>query len=424
MLRAVLGLTTRGRCLLAAGLAAALCAWALNERELLRVAAFVITLPLLAVVLLAVTQVRIHAQRKPFPQRVPAGAECAVRIDLWRSGRLPAGQTIITDGVPYGLGARPRFVVQRLPHDRSVPLSYPLRPVLRGVHHIGTLHATIADPFGLCEVDRPLLGPSRITVIPATVELAGLPFGGSLGIDDRGTAGRVAGIGDPDAVVRQYRHGDDLRRVHWPSTARRDELMVRLEERPRHGSTTIMLDHRAAAHAGTGTTASLEWAVSFVASACLRLRRGGHGVRLVNHLATPLAELPSHGTSEHEDLLLDALAEVRASHEREITTGHDPAGGGALIAVLGGVGEAAAERLCRHRRPGAAGFAVLLDTPSWAADGTGDGADGDAPALNAAQQFQAAGWDTCVVTPGTDMHQVWTRICTSTPRAPVTGGSP
>ena len=40
--------------------------------------------------------------------------------------------------------------------------------------------------------------------------------------------------GDDDTATRTYRHGDDLRRVHWKSTARTGQLMVRREEQPHH----------------------------------------------------------------------------------------------------------------------------------------------------------------------------------------------
>jgi len=56
----------------------------------------------------------------------------------------------------------------------------------------------------------------------------------------------------PVASVREHRHGDDLRKVHWRATARSGELMVRLEERPWRAQATLLLDTRTRAHLGTG----------------------------------------------------------------------------------------------------------------------------------------------------------------------------
>ncbi|SNR45324.1 Uncharacterized conserved protein, DUF58 family, contains vWF domain [Haloechinothrix alba] len=417
--RALLGLTTRGRCLLAAGVAAAVCAWVLNERELLRVATFIIALPLLAVLFLALPRVRIRAERLVRPDRIPVGAECAVRLRLWRSGRLPPVHTVLTDGVPYQLGSRPRFVVERLPRGRVVELTYPLRPALRGVHRITDLSATMSDPFGLCELDHDLLTASPLTVVPRTVELTGLPFGAGNESHYQGAAARVSGMGDPDSIVRQYRHGDDMRRVHWPSTARRDELMVRLEERPRQGRSTVLLDRRAAAHAGTGPASSVEWAVSFAASTGLQLRRSGRGVRLITEDTVPLVDVPSGGTPEHDELILDKLAAVQQSHERDIGARASLTDGGALIAVLGSLSDEAVHQLCRAHTGAGPAVAVLLDTPSW----SGAAHRETVPAEQSARLFRASGWATCVVDSTTTIPGAWAELCRSAPGRPVSAGA-
>jgi uncharacterized protein (DUF58 family) len=404
------GLTTRGRCLLAAGIAAALCAWALNERDLLRVAVFVIALPLLVVLLLWLSKVRIGATRRLLPERLPAGDEGTVLLQLWRTGHLPAGELLLSDGVPAGLGARPRFIVERLPHNRRAPLRYPVRPAMRGIQHIGPLSATITDPFGLCEFDRELIGASRLIVVPRTEPLLGLPAGSGLGAEDFGVIRRGAGLGDPDAVVRQYRHGEDLRKVHWPSTARRDELMVRVDQKPRHGGTTVLLDNRAAAHLGTGPSASLEWAVSFAASVCLHLRRHRQGARLVTEHGAVLADMPIDGSPGHDTVALDALAALRPTHQRDITIGRDPAGGQELIAVLGSISAESIHELTRRRPLGSRSLAVLLDTAAWSAEVSAPELRANAVEESAAL-LRAAGWGVVVAGPSTPMPQVWADLC-------------
>lgn len=407
---ALSGLTTRGRCLLAAGIAAAVCSWALNERDLLRVAVFVVALPLLVVLLLTLSKVRIGAARRLLPDRVAAGSESQVQLELWRTGRLPAGEVLLEDGVGYALGARPRFLVERLPHDRRVPLRYPLHPMLRGVHQIGPLRATITDPFGLCEFDRELIGHTKLVVVPKTVDLAGLPDGAGTGVSEDGMVRRSAGQGEPDAMVRQYRQGDDLRMVHWPSTARRDEVMVRLEQRPRNGGTTVLVDHRAAAHHGSGPSASLEWAVSFAASIGLQLRRSGQSVRLVTEHGKELADIPADSGTAADNVILDALAVLQPAHQRDITMGHDPAVGQELIAVLGNVSTDAVHELCRHRPRGTRSLAVLLDTAAWSSEVTASTQRAVA-VTSAAALFRGAGWGAVIVRPGTPMTTVWADLC-------------
>ncbi|WP_020660655.1 DUF58 domain-containing protein [Amycolatopsis benzoatilytica] len=422
MLRALSGLTTRGRCLLAAGIAAAVCSLVLNERDLLRVAVFVVALPLLVAVYISATRLRLGAARTLRPDRVSVGSTGEVDLELWRSGRLPGGEVLLEDGVPYALGTRPRFVVERLPHERRVLLRYPLQPGLRGIQQVGPLRATITDPFGLCEFERELIGHSRLVVVPRVVPLWGLPGGAGAGAGDDGSVRLHSGQGEPDVIVRPYRTGDDMRKVHWRSTARRDEVMVRIEERPWRGGTTVLLDHRAAAHHGSGPDASLEWAVSFAASASLHLRRTGHRVRLVTEHGTALADAPADGGESYDNLVLDALAALQPAHQRDVTLGHDPAEGQELIAILGTVGAEAVHELTRYRARGIRSLAVLLDTPSW----TGS-TDPDRPAAatrESADLLRGAGWGVVVAGPRTPMPEVWGQLCRAgTHRSTVIGGT-
>jgi uncharacterized protein (DUF58 family) len=81
-----------------------------------------------------------------------------------------------------------------------------------------------------------------------------------------------------DVTTREYRRGDDLRRVHWRSTARTGELMVRREEQPWQSRATVVLDSRRTAHRGTGAASSLEWLVAAAASVAVHLTHAGFAV--------------------------------------------------------------------------------------------------------------------------------------------------
>ncbi|MTD54142.1 DUF58 domain-containing protein [Amycolatopsis pithecellobii] len=424
MLRSLSGLTTRGRCLLAAGVAAAVCAVVLNERDLLRVAVFVVALPLVVALFIAASRVRIGASRRMLPDRVAAGSAGEVELALWRNGKLPAGEVLLEDGVPYALGSRPRFVVERLPNGKVVALRYPIQPMLRGIQQIGPLRATLTDPFGLCEFDRELIGHTRLVVVPRVVGFRGLPNGSGLGAGEDGSARLHAGQGETDVIVRQYRQGDDLRKVHWRSTARRDEMMVRVEERPWRGGTTVLLDHRAAAHHGTGPGASLEWAVSLAASVCLHVRKAGHRVRLVTEHGKVLADAPGDGGEGYDNVILDALAALQPAHQRDLTTGHDPAQGRELIAILGTVSNDAVNELARFRPRGTRSLAVLLDTPAFASGVTAPDKRAAATEESAAL-LRAAGWGVVIADPATPMPQVWAELCRTTAgNGALIGGAP
>lgn len=417
---ALSGLTTRGRCLLAAGLAAALCSIVLNERDLLRVSVFVVALPILVCLLTAVARVGLHAQRQINPVRTPVGGRAEVTLHVTSTGRLPTGGLLISDGVPYSLGGKPRFVIEHLPRHTGTRLRYHVQPMLRGVQQLGPLKATITDPFGLAEFERELAHTSRLVVVPRVVKLTGVPGGSGLGSGDDGSVRLNAGQGEDDVIVRPYRQGDDLRKVHWRSTAKRDEMMVRVEERPWRGGTTVLLDHRASAHRGAGATASMEWAVSFAASVCLHLHRYGQRIRLVTENGGLVVR--DSGDGMHNDnAVLDALAALQASPQREIDARTDPAHGQELIAILGATTPESLSRLITHRSRGTRSLAVLLDTAAWGAVGDG-GTETDIEGATAL--LRGAGWGVTVARPTTPMASTWSTLCrgTGTRNEPLTTG--
>ncbi len=403
------GLTTRGRCLLAGGLATAACSILLNERDLLRVGAFVALLPLLALLLAARTRRVVRVRRQLDPARATVGSDIAVRLHL--TGTALLGSVRLTDAVPDAAGpqpaAPPRFTVHRLsgrgvargPGRRNrggAVLTYPLRPVLRGVHAIGPLTASATDPLGLAEFEREITGPDRLLVLPRVVALRGLPAAVGSGDGTPGAALAHQGQGSSDVLTRPYRHGDELRRVHWRSTARYDELMVRLEERPWRGGMTVLLDRRDAAHRGRGADASLEFAVSLAASICAHLIGRGEPVSLVTEDG---AALLAPGAAAGLDPLLDALAALRPSARADLG-GPEISRETDVLAVLGAVGPGELETLVARRVGG--GHAVLLDVATWDPASAGSGT-----AAGTADALRRAGWQVAVASARMGPDQVW-----------------
>jgi len=398
------GLTTRGRCLLAAGVAAALCALLLNERDLLRVAVFVIALPVLAAVIAGRARLGLSAQRRVAP-RIPVGEPAQVEVAVSSTGRLPAGGLLIEDGMPYALGSRPRFVVERVSRHGTVVLRYSISPVMRGVHALGPLVARITDPFGLAEFGRQLAGHNRLVVVPAVTTLTGLPVAAGRGAGDEGAGRLRLGQGEDDAVVRPFRQGDDLRKVHWRSTARRDELMVRIEEAPWRGGTTVLLDRRSGAHRGNGPASSLEWAVSMAGSICLHLLRHGHRIRLITEDGALLA---GGGDADNSaDGVLDALAALQTSALRDLAHCRPLRDGQDVIAVLGGCTPEAAAELLTSRARATRSRAVLLDVNRWASSSETAAPEPE----DAALLLREAGWGVVTAGPQQPMDAVWSQLC-------------
>lgn len=129
---ALAGLTTRGRSFLAAGIAAAICAYVLGQSDLLRVGLLLAVLPLVCAAVLYRTRYRVAGSRRLSPARVPAGSEARVHLRMDNVSRLPTGLLMLQDRVPYVLGPRPRFVLDRVEAGGRREVSYRVRSDLRG----------------------------------------------------------------------------------------------------------------------------------------------------------------------------------------------------------------------------------------------------------------------------------------------------
>ena len=243
-------LTTRGRSFVAAGGAATVCGLAIPEPDLVRVGALLVILPLVSALIARRSRYRLACSRRLDPPRVPAGQPTVVTARLENVSRLRTAILLAEDVTPYTLGSRPRFVLDEIEPGGSRELSYQIRSDTRGKFTIGPLRVRVADAFGLVEISRSFSTTSTLVVTPKIYPLPRAAAPSSwLGEGDGGMR-TISAIGEDDAAPRAYQNGDALRRVHWRSTARYGELMVRREEHQWRNSASVFLDTRRAAHVG------------------------------------------------------------------------------------------------------------------------------------------------------------------------------
>ncbi|GHH62396.1 membrane protein [Streptosporangium violaceochromogenes] len=393
-------LTPRGRSFLASGVAAFLCAFLLGEHDLLRVGVLILSLPLLAAMTVSRTRYRLSCARRLDPPRSPVGGEAVVTLRLENVTRLPTGLLMIEDIVPHALGARPRFVLDRVEAHGVREIDYRVGSDMRGRYSIGPLTVRIGDPFGLVELTRSFSVGDTLVVTPRVVALPRVRLSGERAGGGESRTRSMAAAGDDDVAPREYRYGDDLRRVHWRSTARHGELMVRREEQQWQSRGALLLDTRRHAHRGEGPRSSFETAVSAAASIGVHLAREGLGLRLVTDQgAEPLTgpDLP----------LPDALAVVTTSATRSLEYGlaalRQGGGDGLIVAVLGAVDAEQARALARLRHGTATGVAVMLDVATWERP-----ADAPGEEWRAARAVLAgAGWRVVRLPSDTSIASVW-----------------
>lgn len=423
-LRAALaGLTTRGRSFLAAGIAAGVCAYVLGQADLLRVGLLLAVLPLVCVVVLHRTRYRVAGSRRLTPHRVETGTEARVHLRMDNVSRLPTGLLMLQDHVPYMLGPRPRFVLDRVEAGGRREVSYRVRSDLRGRFALGPLQLRLSDPFGMCELTRSFSAHDTLTVIPRTEPLPPVkPAGESAGYGE-GRQRALALAGDDDIIPRAYRHGDDLRRVHWRSTARYGELMVRREEQPQRARCTVLLDTRRTAYEGGGPDSAFEWAVSGAASVLVHMLERGYAVRLLTDTGSSVpgdgAEGftgSGHHTAEAAGLLMDTLAVVDHSDGAGFSRAYDVLRGGhegLLVAFVGDLDEEQAALTARMRQRGGAAVAFVLDSGTWLTGGAVTGAVEDR-----LRCLREAGWTAVAVPPGTRLAGLWQQAGGAQTQAP------
>ena len=357
------GLTIRGKSFLAAGVAAGAFGLGLGERALLSIGIVLLALPLLAALATSRARYRIRCARRISPPRVPAGHNAVVSLRLENISRLPTGLLLAEDALPYSLGTRPRFVLERIEQGGWRELTYPIQSGSRGKYTVGPLQVRVADAFGLVELTRSFAARSTLVVTPAIIPLPSMPLAGNWRGEGGGHTRTADTAGEDDVIPRPYRDGDELRRVHWRSTARHGELMVRREEQRWRNRAVLLLDTRARAHSGAGAGSSFEYAASAIASIGVHLARSG----IDGHLVTDTG--PATAPGSFEDSLLDSLAVIRQSSGSGLAGGMDltPGGtGGLFVVVAGRLSAEEASRLAAGRRDAGPAMALLLAVSTWA----------------------------------------------------------
>ena len=406
-------LTVRGRAFLAAGATAFVCALFLGHDELVRVGALLLLLPLATAFFLGRSRYQLGLVRSMAPTQVAAGQQARVQLDLSNDGRIPTGLLLLEDQIPYVLGSRPRFVVDRMGPKWKRTVEYPIRSDVRGRFAVGPMKIRLSDPFGLVELERTFQSVSTLVVTPRVVPLPLIPLSGVwTGSGDNRPRAFAIGSAE-DVTVREYRRGDDLRRVHWRSSAHAGELMVRREEQPWQSRATLFVDNRRFAHRGTGAASSLEHAVSIAASVAVHLVQRGFSVRLVTASGDERGSTwHEHGAAGTETgPLLESLAVLRDTGRTHLDARWLSDGGhsGLLVAVLGELDERDSPSLVRMRHFATSAMAVVLDVPAWS-KGTPTG--GPSSARHTAW-LGAQGWRSVAAGPQDPLAAVWQELGTS-----------
>jgi uncharacterized protein (DUF58 family) len=295
--------TGRGWAILTGALISLLAGRLLGLEDLYLVGAGLLLAMAFAAVYLQVVRPDVTATRRVLPARVHAGASSRVELSL--VNRSPHRSAVLSVRDPFDDGARwARFLVAPLGPGELARAAYRLPTEQRGVFDLGPLRVSLTDPFGVMTATVEAAPRTRLTVYPRIDPVAPPPS--SHGDDPLAGADHpraLTGGGEDFYALRPYVRGDDLRKVHWPSTAKADDLMIRQDEMPWQSRSTLLLDNRRSVCPGQ----SIEILVSAAASLVVAAARHDGLQRLIT---TSGYDSRTSGGTGHIDAILEHLAAV------------------------------------------------------------------------------------------------------------------
>jgi uncharacterized protein (DUF58 family) len=239
----------------------------------------------------------------------------------------------------------------------------------RGSFRLGPLRVRTGDPFGLFSTEMQVGQPTSVVVFPEIVALPHWRLPPSP-IDGTAPARRRFEAATPlVSTVRPYVHGDAINRIHWLSSARHSELLVKEFDLEQAADLWMLLDLDRGVHAGIGNDASVETAVTVAASIAMRTLADNRAVAMTASARRIQVHQPDRGPRV-EQKLLHLLANVQADGGHSLAevlnaTVPQLRRGMTLCIITGSTDRTWVRGLSALRRRGVAALVILLDRASY-----------------------------------------------------------
>jgi uncharacterized protein (DUF58 family) len=384
-------LTPRGRFLLGLGFGVYIAAWAFGSKPLYPVATGLLLVGAVAWLWVRLANRPFRVRRGWGDSEHVEGEDVPVVVELEATSSVPPAAVTLVESV--GRLGEQRHPLRR--HGGRLSVRYVLRGLRRGRYAFEDVRAEIADPFGLERVAVQLPAPGALLVYPRLVRVDRLfSETGARSHDGRRLLIRRHS-GFELHGVREYEQGESLRRVHWRSTARRGQLMVKeLEDAPRD-EVAVVLDADATAVVGESFDVQVRAAGSIVES---YVRQGRRAVLVVNSEHRDVQQVHSPAADWRRALELLAAAEPtgRVPVARLLAAEDGPAARALeLVVVTARLERALVDRLVQRALGRRKVSLVYVDAASF--NGAGRRAE---PAL---LRLQTAGVPIAVVRSGDDL---------------------
>ncbi|MEX0767600.1 MAG: DUF58 domain-containing protein [Microthrixaceae bacterium] len=280
--------------------------WLFGLPEASILAVCTLLLVLFAAIWNKISRPQIAIERLVVPEVIRVNETCRIQLTTTNLGPRTTAVLLLRDRV--GKFGTVELHLAPLPSGEQNCARYSFPTQHRGRHRINPTLTTVSDPFGLLRSTLSIGQSTSLLVLPHVWPLPDLA--GTLGQVNESGAGNSALFSGNDAEfsgLREYVPGDDLRGIHWPTTARLGQAVVRQFEPPWQRRTTVLLDLRA--------SASFEQSVSAAASLVDSVAQQGGLIRLVTslpHHMSPRAQEFVHA-SDRLFALQEQLALIESS---------------------------------------------------------------------------------------------------------------
>jgi uncharacterized protein (DUF58 family) len=178
---------------------------------------------------------------------------------------------------------------------------------LRGLYKIGPVTITTGDPFGFFHYTNTFGRAQNLLVYPRATELPNF-YVPPANLPGEGRFRKRTHYVTPNASgIREYEPGDSFNRIHWPTTARTNQLMVKLFELDPASDIWIVLDLDKTVHVGKGEEGTEEYAVRLAASIARYFLVANRSVGFISYGKQLFVENAERG-AQHYTRILEALA--------------------------------------------------------------------------------------------------------------------
>ncbi|MSP78172.1 MAG: DUF58 domain-containing protein [Dehalococcoidia bacterium] len=263
---------------------------------------------------LGLVGLRVQVERNR--RQATVGDAIEERITVTNRSPLPKAWLEVEDQT--SVGARAASMVISLGSHSFRSWRATLLAERRGIYSLGPIRVTISDPLGLFTLNRYFTEPEELIVYPRTEQLPNLRLLATESLGEGSVRLRARQATPHASSVRDYHPGDVLSRIHWPTSVRRGQLMVKEFDEGMGGGLWLIPDFHVSVQRGEGSQATDEYAATIAASIAQRYLTVNMPVGLLTYAEKRYLLSPERGEAQLRQLF-EQLARARAEGKTSLT---------------------------------------------------------------------------------------------------------